>query len=318
MPHLHICFFIAMMCGSFFLQAQQLPLFTQYREYSTAINPATVGSNYLNFGQQGTIGLSYRSQWVDIANAPRTTIIHGSYFIDDLSGVNFIVGGQLMNDEIGPTAFTSLKGRLAAVISDDPEYAGISIGLNAGGLQYRINATELRARDAEDIMLAQNVAQFSADFGVGVFAYSSFGRGDDNFVYGGVSLPQVFGDFSFIDDNGRELTQQRVMHAYAQAGAIFTFWNDSFLEPSVWVKYAPNVPVNVDANIRYQFPIGLFIGAGGSTAGTAHLETGVLVGDNVGFEKNLQIGYGFDHSFSNQGAFIGGTHELNVAYYFSR
>jgi type IX secretion system PorP/SprF family membrane protein len=308
-----------MMCGSFFLQAQQLPLFTQYREYGSAINPAVVNSGYLNFGQQGTLGLSYRSQWAGIANAPRTTVLHGSYFVDDLSTLNWIFGGHLMNDEVGPTAFTSLKGRVAAVISGDPSYSGISIGLSAGGLQYRVKAAEFRARDSDDISLAQNQAQFYPDLGFGIFAYQSFGRGDDNFYYGGVSIPQLFGvDFTFVNDNGNELALERAMHVYAQAGMIVQFWNESFIEPSAWVKYVAGAPINVDLNVRYQFAGGLFIGAGGSTAKTAHLEGGVLLGDNIGYEKNLQIGYGYDYSFSSQGPFIGNTHELNIAYYFSR
>ncbi|MEL6718885.1 MAG: type IX secretion system membrane protein PorP/SprF, partial [Bacteroidota bacterium] len=59
-------------------------------------------------------------------------------------------------------------------------------------------------------------------------------------------------------------------------------------------------------------------GAGGSTSKSAHLETGVFLGDNLGYESNLQIGYGYDYSFQNHGPFVGGSHEINLAYYFSR
>lgn len=319
MPIIRIVFLCSTLHITSFLQAQQLPLFTQYREYSSSINPAAVSSNYLNFGQQGVVGLSHRSQWIDMANAPRTTVLHGSYFVDDLSGINWILGGHLMNDQVGPTGFTSLNARVAGVISGDPAYGGISIGLNAGVKQFRIDAGELRARDRDDITLMNNPTQMSPEVGIGIFAYKSFGRGDEDFFYGGVSVPQIpISQYSFTDDEGRELGIQQALHAYAQFGLIKTFFDDSFIEPSVWVKYAQNTDVHLDANIRYQFAGGLWIGTGGSTAQTVHLEAGVLLGDNVSFENNLQIGYGFDHSFNSVGPFLGSTHELNLAYYFTR
>ncbi|MEM9884730.1 MAG: PorP/SprF family type IX secretion system membrane protein [Bacteroidota bacterium] len=297
--------------------AQQLPIFTQYREHNSLLNPAAINSGYFNFEQNGVFGISHRSQWTDIPTAPKTTVLHGSYMTDDLSGINVLFGGNLINDQVGPTAFTGLNARFAGIISGDPAYNGISLGLSAGAVQYRVKADELRARDQNDISLAQNVAQIYPDVGIGIFAYQSFGRND--YVYGGVSVPQVIGlDLSFQDDNGREFTTKRIQHYYAQIGLIKTFRNESFLEPSVWVKYVQNSPVNVDFNVRYQFVEALWIGAGASTSKTAHLEGGVLLGDNVGYESNVQIGYGYDYSFSSQGPFLGGTHEFNLAYYFSR
>lgn len=310
---------LAIFSGSL-LQAQQVPLFTQYREHASAINPAAVSSNYMAFGQNGVVGFSYRSQWMDIPNAPKTTVVHGSYFIDDLSGVNFILGGQLLNDQIGPQGFTGLYARAAGVISDDPEYGGISIGLAAGMVQYAVKANELRARDLTDILVTQNQSQFYPDVSIGIFAYQQLGGAlDGDYVYGGFSVPQVFGlDFSVTGDDGQEFLTKRTQHFYAQAGWIKYFWNDSFIEPSVWVKYVPNAPVNVDFNLRYQFAGALWIGAGGSTAKTAHLEGGVFLGDNLGYESNLQIGYGYDYSFQSFGPFVGGSHEINLAYYFAR
>lgn len=297
--------------------AQQLPIFTQYREYNSAINPAAINSGYFNFDQNGVVGISHRSQWSDIATAPKTTVVHGSYLTESFSGVNLLMGGNLMHDQVGPTSFTGLSGRIAGVVSGDPEYGGFSLGLSFGAVQYSIRATELRAKDPDDINLVQNLTQIYPDIGVGIFAYQNIG--DSDYIYGGISIPQVVGlDFSFMDDAGTEFTTERLQHYYAQVGFIKTFWNDSFIEPTAWVKYVPNTPINVDINIRYQFAEALWIGAGGSTSKTAHLEGGVLLGDNVGYETNIQIGYGYDYSFNSQGPFLGGTHEFNLAYYFSR
>ncbi|MEM8527411.1 MAG: PorP/SprF family type IX secretion system membrane protein [Bacteroidota bacterium] len=303
-----------------FVQAQQLPLFTQYREHASAINPASISSNYMAFDQNGVFGFSYRSQWMDIPNSPKTTVLHGSYFLDDQSGVNFLLGGNLLNDQTGPTGFTGFYARAAGVISSDPAYGGISIGLTAGMVQYSVKAAELRAKQPGDIRLTQNQSQMYPDVGVGIFAYQQLsGALDGDFVYGGFSVPQVFGiDFSVLGDDGEEFLTKRTQHFYAQAGWIKYFWNDSFLEPSVWVKYVPGAPISVDVNLRYQFAGALWIGAGGSTAKAAHLEGGVFLGDNLGYESNLQIGYGYDYFFQAFGPFTGGSHEINLAYYFSR
>ncbi len=301
--------------------AQQLPLFTQYREYNSAVNPAAVNSNYLTFEQQGSFGLSYRVQWSDIAASPRTTVLRGEYLFDNMGAVNLLVGGHLLNDQTGPTSFTGAYGRIAGVISDDPAFGGISIGLTGGMVQYRIDATEIRLRDQDDFLATQDQTQLYPDVGFGIFAYRMLDGYNFNgdFIYGGVSVPQVLGlDLNFQDEAGRDFSLKRLQHIYGQLGFIKYLRDDSFLEPSVWVKYVQNAPVNVDVNLRYQFASGLWIGAGGSTAKTSHLEGGVLLGDVEGFGNMLKIGYGFDYSFSSFGPFASGSHEINVSYNFGQ
>lgn len=300
--------------------AQQLPLFTQYREYNSALNPAAVNSNYMTFEQQGSFGLSYRVQWRDIATAPRTAVLKGEYLFDDMGGVNLLVGGHVLNDQTGPTSFTGAYGRIAGVISDDPAFGGISIGLTAGMVQYSIDMNEIRLRDQEDF-LSQDQNQMYPDVGFGIFAYRMLDGNnlDGDFIYGGVSVPQVLGlDLSLANGAGEDFSLKRLQHIYAQVGYIKYLRDDSFLEPSVWVKYVQNAPVNVDVNLRYQFVSGLWIGAGGSTAKTSHVEAGVLLGDVEGFGNMLEIGYGFDYSFTSFGPFANGSHEINVSYNFGR
>ena len=83
------------------------------------------------------------------------------------------------------------------------------------------------------------------------------------------------------------------------------------------MKYAPNAPINVDVNLRYQFAENLWIGTGASTAKNAHVEAGLLIGDLESYSRNLKIGYGFDYSFSTFGPSAGATHEVNIAFSFA-
>lgn len=297
------------------LSAQQLSLFTQYRENASVINPAALESDFLAFGQNLTFGASYRAQWVGLNNAPTTQTVRFSYLNKELTGVSFMAGGHLINDVTGPTGFTGFYGKIGGIVTQDPEYSGFVVGLSVGAVQYRVKANELFLREDNDIIGTQNQSQMYPDVGVGVYFYQTTGNSD--YFYTGLSVPQVAGlDLTFKNDNG-EFYTTRVRHFYGLLGFYKFFDNDSFLEPSLWVKYAPNVPVNVDLNLRYQLPGSLWIGTGISSAKTFHLDTGVMLGGNS-FDNIIRIGYGFDYSFSSFGPTAGSTHELNISFGFDR
>lgn len=300
------------------LQAQQLSLFTQYREQASLINPAAVENDYLTYARNITFGASYRAQWVGLANAPTTSVVRGSYLYDQGS-TGFILGGHLINDQTGPTVFTGIYARGAVIVGRDPEYGGLVVGLSAGAIQYRINASEIVLRDANDIVGVQDQSQWFPDVGVGVYFYQTLNSGsfDNDFVYAGISIPQVAGlNFTFTDENG-EFFQQRIQHFYGTLGLIKFFDNDSFLEPSLWLKYAPNVDANVDINIRYQMPSNIWIGTGVSSSKSFHMELGFALGENVGLDNTLKFGYGFDYSFSSFGPTAGSTHEVGLSLSFN-
>ncbi len=291
------------------LQAQQLSLFTQYRENATLLNPAAMEGDFLAFGQNLTFGANYRAQWVGLDNAPTTSTIRASYLNKDGSGVALMAGGHIINDQTGPTGFTGLYGRIGGVLSGDPEYSGFAVGLSVGYVQFRVDASEVRLREDNDILGDQNQNQWHPDVGLGLYYYTTVG--DQDYFYGGVSVPQVLGlDLSFQDEQG-EYFIERVRHFYGMLGFYKFFSDDSFLEPSMWVKYAQNAPVNVDINLRYLLPgRALWIGAGGSSSSTVHGELGTVIdqGDSI-----IKIGYGYDYSFSSFGPSVGSTHEINLS-----
>lgn len=305
---------IALMTIQTTLIAQQLSLFTQYRENATIINPAAVDADFLAFGQNLSFGASYRAQWVGLDNAPTTQTVRFSYLNKNGGGVTFMGGAHLINDQTGPTGFTGFYGRVAGVLSADPEYGGFVVGLSAGAVQYRVNSSEIFLREDGDVIGTQDQSQLFPDVGVGIYYYQA--TANDDYFYAGVSVPQVIGlDLTFKNDAGEFLTK-RVQHFYGLLGFYKFFDNTSFIEPSLWVKYAPNVPVNVDLNIRYQTPGAIWIGTGISSAKTFHLDTGFLLGN--GLDNAIRIGYGFDYSFSSFGPTAGSTHELNVSFSFDR
>ena len=175
-------------------QAQQMPLFTQYREMQGVINPAAINYGFFTDRHKGSVGLSIRRQWLDIPGPPTTQILRGEYFDADHTGVAMLAGGYLMNDQTGPTGFTGLYGRIAGVITSDAEYSGLSIGMAAGGVQYRVKTTELKLHDADDIRANQDRTQFYPDLSIGAFWYQRLdGTADEDYIYAGVSVPQIMG-----------------------------------------------------------------------------------------------------------------------------
>ncbi len=301
---------------SFHLLSQQLPLFTQYRENATIINPGAMESDFLVNQQNFTIGSSFRSQWTGLEGAPRTRILRGSFVSNGYGGAQLLAGASILSDRTGPTSLTGIYGRIGAVISNDPEYFGISLGLSGGLVQFKYNATEAVLHEDGDVVGESTYAQLFPDIGFGVYAYQTVG--DGNTLYGGISVPQLLGlDLKFTEENG-EFDIKRIQHFYANIGLIKYFSDgDGFVEPSLWVKYAPNVPINTDFNLRVQLPGSLWIGTGISTAKNFHLDVGFNLGDNVGFDNLIKLGYGYDYSFSDFGPFVGSTHELNLTYSFS-
>lgn len=297
------------------LMAQQLPLFTQYRENLGLINPASVNSDFFTNQKNLSFGASYRIQWTSLKNAPQTQTLRAEYLTTGNS-LNLLTGGYIINDKTGPTGFSGLYGRIGGVLSEDPQYGGISAGLNLGVVQYRVNAGELHLRDANDVLGTENQSKIYPDAGLGVFAWQQLSGGsfDNDYVYGGVSVPQLFGlDLAFKDDKG-EFHTKRVQHFYAQAGFYHFLSDESFIEPSLWIKYVPNAPLNIDLNIRYQLSDSFWFGAGVSSQANIHAEAGVLIGSSMGYDNDLRIGYGFDYSISSFGPSAGSTHEINITF----
>lgn len=303
---------LAFICGGT-LFAQQLSLFTQYRENATLINPAAMESDFLvSEGDYNiTFGANYRRQWAGIEGAPETQSVRYSYINNRRSGATFTAGGYIINDQTGATGFTGLYGRLGTVIGRNPEYSGISVALSAGYVSYRVKGSELLVRDQGDPLAGIDQGQSHPDVGLGIYGYNYLGN--DHLFYAGVSVPQLLGfDLTYQNDDGM-FDVTRVRHYYGMAGWYWFTGRDSYLELSSWIKYVEGADPNLDISVRYQLPSAPYMGMGLTTAGMFHFEAGVNVGQSYDADTNFRIGYSYNYSFSSFGPSVGGTHELQVA-----
>jgi len=289
------------------MQAQQLPVFTQYQANRSYINPAAINMDAIEHNRNLFAGVSYRKQWDGLETGPTTQILHGSFRSDNNHSVNLLAGGYLINDSADKVGFTGLYGRIGGLVTKNPERYGFSAGLTFGGVQYRL---DLSGTDLLDPLAATNQNQINMDVGLGLFAYSLVGN--YNYIYGGLSIPQTLGlDLSYRTTNSI-FSAKRIQHYYGLLGYYMPLnRTNHFIEGSAWFKYIPNVPFNMDFNFRYNLEY-LWLGVGYGTSGTVHAEFGVNVGYITDVDSNIQIGYGFDLITGNNiGGNFGSTHEIN-------
>jgi len=307
---LHIIAFFCITIPAF---AQQTPLFTQYRENYSIINPAMLGSDYLLNEQNLDFGISLRSQWNNLDNHPVTQTVRGN-FIYERSGISILSGGYLINDKTGPTSHTGLYGKIGGVLSDDPYWGGIAMGVSIGIQQFRIDASKLILRQEGDIIALQDQSKIAPDVGFGFYFYKRFDKGwfNEDLVYAGISIPQVLGLNVAYTENNSNFDIRRQQHINLVAGYYKMLDNNRFIEPSVWIRYVANAPISVDVNFRYQVNKSVFFGFGGSIARTLHFETGFVIGNQ------LRLGYGFDYPFNTIGPVGRSTHEINLSFALER
>lgn len=295
--------------------AQQLPLFTQYREYHSIINPAMVSSDFMLNTYRIGLGASSRMQWIGLKNFPSTQVLHGEWVLQPENNFTFVTGGHILQDRVGREGATSFNGRLAGYFSGNPKNEGFAAGLTAGLKQYRLDATNSQLTNPNDVLADIRLQKLYPDISVGIFGYRSLTDDEDNVLSGGMSIPQVFAaDLTFESAKGKA-SLRRLPHYYATIGYYKFLSSESFIELSSWLRYIKNTPFQADFNLRYQIQEYLWIGAGYSTSQIAHAEIGFLIGkirDWSGYD--IKIGYGYDMPFNTYTPYFGATHELNITF----
>ena len=169
------------------LFAQQLPHFSQFMVNDYVMNPAIGGKNPYFLGMSAN-----RYQWGGITDAPRTYALslHGPMKFDHMG-----IGGQLFTDIVGPTRRTGFYLSYAYHIPLTDKIK-LSLGLNAGLLQFVIDGQKITLHDPGDLTLTNSLQSvLSPDFGAGFYLYS------DRFWVGASCLQIEQSKIKFFDDS---------------------------------------------------------------------------------------------------------------------
>lgn len=268
---------------------QQRPMYSQYMFNMLNINPAYAGSR----GVLSTTAL-YRDQWVGIPGAPKTS----SFSVDmPLRENKMGLGIQFYDDRLGIQRSTGLNASYALRIQLS-ESGTLSLGVQAGLLNYRANYSEVRTFQANDPTFTQNINGFLPAAAAGVY-YNS-----DQF-YIGFSTPALL-QTKLSNDNTADVSSAtgKDLHLYLASGFVANLGEDLALKPSILVKAVSGAPLEYDlnANLWIQNTIAL-----GFSYRTGDAYVGML---ELQMNQQFRLGYAYDKTFSNLGSFNSGTHEL--------
>jgi type IX secretion system PorP/SprF family membrane protein len=277
------------------INAQQQPMYSQYMFNMLNINPAYAGSR----GVTGITGL-YRNQWQGIDNAPRTTVI-----TLDMSANNKRIGlgFQLYNDQLGVEKSTGFNASYAFRIP--VSHAGtVSLGLQAGLLNYRANFNDVSTMDPNDPTFNQTLNGFLPAAAAGIF-YNA-----DRF-YVGLSTPALLKTKLSYDNTVSTFSVAgKDLHLYLTTGFVMRLSDNVMIKPSVLVKAISGAPLEYDLNTNVWFhdilSLGFSYRTGDAIVGMAELQ----------LNRNLRVGYAYDKTITELGGFNSGTHELMLRFEF--
>jgi type IX secretion system PorP/SprF family membrane protein len=271
------------------VEAQQHPMYSQYMFNMLNINPAYAGSRGVV-----TATALYRNQWQGIDGAPVTTSVG---FDMPIREKKVGVGVQLYDDQLGIERTTGLNASYAFRIQMT-ESGTLSLGLQAGILNYRANYTQARTFQPNDPAFSQNISGILPSAAAGIY-YNS-----DRF-YIGLSTPALLKTkISYDNVASVESVTGRDLHLFLATGFVVNLNQDLALKPSMLVKAVSGAPVECDFNgnlwIQNTVALGFSYRTGDSYVGMAELQ----------LNRQLRVGYAYDKTFSNLSSYNNGTHEL--------
>jgi len=279
------------------VNGQQLPLLQHQIEHR---NPAFVPANFQKYDYATQASIGYNHQWIGLEDAPRTISGDFTTWDDDFS---LLYGGNIIQDETGPTQFTGISGKFGYGIQFSRNLLLIA-AIKGGLVQYRIKGNQLNFLDSGDFTEA-GTSKLYPDISLGSMLYFR------KKFYMGFSIPQVFGlNLKFEEENG-DYNLQRDRHYYGVTGVRFALFMGSWLDISSEVHYIPETPILFSFNLVHDFREIYWITASYSSAN--RMRTGGGIFHDIGINR-LSIGYVFSHFFQSYGPNFGGTHELQIAY----
>lgn len=277
------------------LFAQQLPLYTQYYNNEFLYNPSQTMTE-----DNGSLSLIYRKQWADIQGAPVTKgLLFQTPIVDEKVGL----GLQLISDQWG--IFNRTGGFMSYSYQLDLNHEHkILLGLSAGFMQTRYD-WGLITNQVIDPSLINNPTDktnvFDANFG---FTYKW-----DELEFG-VSVPHLFdkdlGEFAGADSN---MLYHNTRHYLASLSYRFSFSNDEMsVRPIVLARYHPVMGFAPEGSVVFDYKQQAWLAAG------YRLDGAVTLGAGAVLHERINVGYSYDITTSEMGAYTGATHEVSFGF----
>jgi type IX secretion system PorP/SprF family membrane protein len=321
--------YIAILCLLFqsAINAQQLPIYSQYHMNAFLLNPAIAGHEGYT-----AVNLTVREQWLGLSDAPttmavsaQTRLLKNSYIsrsksirkrkrVMSRSGrVGF--GGYIFNDQNG--AFRRTGIQLAYGYHLTFRRSQLSFGLSANTFQYKIDREKVRLEDLnnDQLFLLTDDRTYITDANFGIY-YS------DKNLYAGFSVLNLFE--SNIKFNNREGAGFKMERDYLlMAGYRFNIIDYLFLEPTFLLKMSENVIIQNDLGVKLYYKEDYWGGIAYRTGSGSRVSSESIAGrgSSIIFTVGARVdkfyfGYSFDYTFSSISKNTYGSHEIILAVKF--
>ncbi len=293
------------------LDAQQLPIYSQYLFNKYLINPAVAGSDGYT-----SLNLTTRQQWTGYQGAPQT---YSLSFNGRLLKQKYKIRQNLFDQKtfkphtegkvgIGGTVFSDING-LVRRTGFSTSYAyhlwlqggtQLSLGLAFTGYHYKIDQRQIQFEDPDEPWL-------NTDFRKGIFVPDfNFGAYLLNRKYAiGFSVQELMEGFIRAGSQAyKDLKIQRTYYLFGN----YDFEPDkkTLIQPSVLIKMSEQVRPQADVGVTWSYDNKLWVGA--------TFRTGSAIIANVGVRKErLFFGYSFDFTLNSIQMSTYGSHEFIVA-----
>jgi type IX secretion system PorP/SprF family membrane protein len=303
------------------IQAQQLPIYSQYMMNAFLINPAVAGHEGYT-----AINVTAREQWLGLKDAPGTYAVSAqtrllkNSFISRSASIRkrkrvmsrsgrVGYGLYAYTDMAGAFSRTGLQGTYSFHIPF--ESSQLSFGVSLTGFQFRINEEKMRLMDADDqLLLDTKKSAFVPDANFGVYF-------TDAHLYAGISAMQLFQSLLKMGGDKDGPGFKMVRHYFLTAGYRFEVGHELLMEPSFLFKTTEKFIAQIDINLKMYFQENYWAGISYRTGGSYSIieesmngkgSAGIIMA-GLRYEK-YYFGYAFDYTFNAIGARTLGSHEI--------
>ena len=274
-------------------EAQQDPQYTQYMYNMNVVNPAYAGSK-----DNLSIGLLYRTQWVDINGAPKT----GTLTVHSPVGKNVGLGLSAITDKIGPVDETNVYADFSYTIKM-ADHHNLAFGLKAGATFHQVGLFSDIGNgyvpSPDDPAFSENISNTYLNIGAGAYYYTS------NY-YVGFSVPNMLKSKHLdVTQNGEEREfGSETQHYFLTGGYVFDLSDNTKFKPSFMLKSAFNAPTSLDLSANALFYEKFEVGA------SYRLDDSFGGMVNFAVSPSIRIGYAYDHIVSDLNVVTHASHEF--------
>ncbi|MFK7946651.1 MAG: PorP/SprF family type IX secretion system membrane protein [Saprospiraceae bacterium] len=308
-------YIIFLICVCFIkVEAQLMPFNDHYIDNMTILNPASFDlSDQLD--RDLIFSMTYRMQWLNLPDGPKSFFARVEHVPLNINSNTFTYGGYLINDNAGAIGLTGVYAKGSYVVDfSNSNVNYLSLGLTAGFLQYRVDASSILQGSTNTTNINNAVAWYP-DLGVGIYYYTEA-------FHIGFSSPQIMSlDTRFQIDNTNYYTK-RLRHYFINIGGYIRPDADFDLKPEIWIRYVSGQASDVNSSLMIDFGKRFYAGAGVSVRQGQNesflFSPSFFSGVKIPLKKDeheLKIGASYTNSSAIYNAAFGATFEMNVVYY---